>query len=115
MWRPVLSGSKAPGDWWISSSLVRGQSNRRGANVRIRRAERRLWRYCPARLHAGSGQTLEILLAHRLHLGRCRWKAAEFRADAKARLDRTFDVSICSPGFRSTGRFDFIVVGKSPL
>src|SRR5437868_8302570 len=35
MWRPVLTGSKAPGDSWTSSSPVRGQSNRRGANVRF--------------------------------------------------------------------------------
>jgi hypothetical protein len=28
-WRPVLTGSKAPGDSWTSSSPVRGQSSRR--------------------------------------------------------------------------------------
>src|SRR5207302_10209489 len=31
MWRPVLTGSKAPEDWWTSSSLVRDQSSRRPA------------------------------------------------------------------------------------
>jgi len=28
-WRPVLTGGKAPGEPWASSSRVRGQSNRR--------------------------------------------------------------------------------------
>src|SRR5689334_18875239 len=27
-WSPALTGSRAPGDWWISSSPVRGQLNR---------------------------------------------------------------------------------------
>src|SRR6202008_5009808 len=36
MWRPVLTGSKAPGDSWTSSLPVPAQSNRPCANVRFR-------------------------------------------------------------------------------
>jgi hypothetical protein len=35
-------------------------------------------------LHAGVGKALEVVLAHRLHLGWCRSDAAQLRADAKA-------------------------------
>src|SRR5258708_1303814 len=32
-WRPALTGSKAPGDSWTSSSPVRGPSNNFGARI----------------------------------------------------------------------------------
>jgi hypothetical protein len=40
--------------------------------------------HCRRRIHAGSGQALEVVLAHRLHLGWCGSNAAKLRADAKA-------------------------------
>jgi hypothetical protein len=43
-----------------------------------------IWKDCPWCVHARARQTLEVVLPDRLHLGRRRPNAAEFRTDAEA-------------------------------
>src|SRR6266404_4773702 len=114
MLRPVLSGSKAPGDWWISSSLVRGQSNRRGANVRF------------GEPNADFGNTVlrdftPVLAKHSKSFslidcisvgvdGRQR----NFEPMRKQGLIEHLMFLSAARDFEALRKFDFIVVGKSP-
>ena len=56
-------------------------SGRRG---RLHATASRIRRHCFSHLHAGVGETLEIILTHRLYLGRSGLNAAEHRIDAQA-------------------------------
>ena len=44
----------------------------------------RIWKHCLRRVHPGARQTLEVVLAHRLHFGRRRPYATQFRPHAEA-------------------------------